>query len=148
AIIRRSAAILDIGIEPEAGEEIAVRARGTPRIANRLLRRVRDFAQVRAAGRISLEVARDALDLFQVDTEGLDKVDMAILSALAERFRGRPVGLTTLAVAVGEEPDTIEDVYEPFLLRKGFIQRTPRGRLATLSAYEHLGLREAFERLV
>jgi Holliday junction DNA helicase RuvB len=148
SIIRRSAAILDIGIEPEAGEEIAVRSRGTPRIANRLLRRVRDFAQVRAAGRISLAVARDALDLFQVDTEGLDKVDMAILSALAERFRGRPVGLTTLAVAVGEEPDTIEDVYEPFLLRKGFIQRTPRGRLATLSAYEHLGLREAFERLV
>jgi Holliday junction DNA helicase RuvB len=148
AIIRRSAAILDIGIEPEAGDEIAVRSRGTPRIANRLLRRVRDFAQVRAAGRISLQVARDALDLFQVDTEGLDKVDMAILSALVERFRGRPVGLTTLAVAVGEEPDTIEDVYEPFLLRKGFIQRTPRGRLATPSAYEHLGLREAFERLV
>ncbi len=148
AIVRRSAAILDIGIEQEAGEEIAVRSRGTPRIANRLLRRVRDFAQVRAAGRISLQVARDALDLFQVDTEGLDKVDMAILRALAERFRGRPVGLTTLAVAVGEEPDTIEDVYEPFLLRKGFIQRTPRGRLATLSAYEHLGLREAFQRLV
>src|SRR4029077_19411897 len=88
------------------------------------------------------------LDLFQVDTEGLDKVDMAILSALAERFRGRPVGLTTLAVGVGEEPDTIEDVYEPFLLRKGFIQRTPRGRLATLSAYEHLGLPEASQRLV
>jgi Holliday junction DNA helicase RuvB len=95
-----------------------------------------------------LEVARDALQLFQVDGEGLDKVDMAILHALAERFRGRPVGLTTLAVAVGEEPDTIEDVYEPYLLRKGFIQRTPRGRMATGAAYEHLGLREAFERLV
>ena len=135
-------------MEPHAAEEIAVRSRGTPRIANRLLRRVRDFAQVRAAGRVSLAVARDALDLFEVDAEGLDKVDMAILSALADRFRGRPVGLNTLAVAVGEEPDTIEDVYEPYLLRKGFIQRTPRGRLATVSAYEHLGLREAFERLV
>ncbi|HMC08487.1 MAG TPA: Holliday junction DNA helicase RuvB C-terminal domain-containing protein, partial [Actinomycetota bacterium] len=146
--VRRSAAILAIVMEPHAAEEIAVRSRGTPRIANRLLRRVRDFAQVRAAGRVSLAVARDALDLFEVDAEGLDKVDMAILSALADRFRGRPVGLNTLAVAVGEEPDTIEDVYEPYLLRKGFIQRTPRGRLATVSAYEHLGLREAFERLV
>jgi Holliday junction DNA helicase RuvB len=148
AVVRRSAGILGIAIDGEAAEEIASRSRGTPRIANRLLRRVRDYAQVRAAGDISLLVARDALDLFQVDTEGLDKVDIAILSALAERFRGRPVGLSTLAVAVGEEPETIEDVYEPYLLRKGFLQRTPRGRLATLTAYEHLGLREAYERLV
>jgi Holliday junction DNA helicase RuvB len=148
SIVTRSAAIIGVEIEPEATAEIAARARGTPRIANRLLRRVRDYAQVRASGRISLEVAQDALDLFEVDTEGFDKVDLAILSALIERFRGRPVGLTTLAVAVGEEPETIEDVYEPYLLRKGFIQRTPRGRLATLSAYEHLGLREAYQRLM
>lgn len=148
AVIRRSAGILGIGIDGEAGDEIASRSRGTPRIANRLLRRVRDFAQVRAAGEITLAVAQDALDLFQVDVEGLDKVDLAILSALVERFRGRPVGLSTLAVAVAEEPDTIEDVYEPYLLRKGFLQRTPRGRVATLAAYEHLGLREVAERLV
>ncbi|HEU5002827.1 MAG TPA: Holliday junction branch migration DNA helicase RuvB [Actinomycetota bacterium] len=139
-VVRRSAAILEIEIDREASEEIASRARGTPRIANRLLRRVRDYAQVRAAGVIALDVAQDALDLFQVDVEGLDKVDIAILEALTQRFRGRPVGLSTLAVAVGEEPETIEDVYEPYLLRKGFLQRTPRGRLATLTAYEHLGL--------
>ncbi|HLI57464.1 MAG TPA: Holliday junction branch migration DNA helicase RuvB [Actinomycetota bacterium] len=148
AVIWRSAGILGIVIDAEAGEEIASRSRGTPRIANRLLRRVRDYAQVRAGGEISLAVAQDALDVFQVDVEGLDKVDLAILSALVERFRGRPVGLSTLAVAVGEEPDTIEDVYEPYLLRKGFLQRTPRGRLATVAAYEHLGLREVAERLV
>ena len=148
AVIRRSAHILEIPIDVEAAEEIAGRARGTPRIANRLLRRVRDFAQVRAGGAISLAVAQDALELFEVDVEGLDKVDMAILSALAERFRGRPVGLSTLAVAIGEEPDTIEDVYEPYLLRKGFLQRTPRGRQATPAAYEHLGIRPSSDRLI
>lgn len=147
-IIRRSAAILGIPVDPDAAAEIAVRSRGTPRVANRLLRRVRDYAQVRAGGRISLQVARDALTLFQVDREGLDKVDKEILRTLTERFRGHPVGLSTLAVAVGEEPDTVEDVYEPYLLRKGFIQRTPRGRLATAAAYEHLGLVETGGRLL
>lgn len=139
-IVRRSAALLQIEIDNAAAVEIAGRARGTPRIANRLLRRVRDYAQVRADGRIGLEVAEDALSVFQIDTEGLDKVDAAILTALTTSFRGRPVGLNTLAVAVGEEPDTLEEVYEPFLLRKGFIVRTPRGRVATTPAYEHLGL--------
>lgn len=148
AIVTRSAAILAVEIIRDAAEEIARRSRGTPRVANRLLRRVRDYAQVRAGGSIDLDVARDALALFQVDAEGLDKVDKAILEALVERFRGRPVGLGTLAIAVGEEPDTVEDVYEPYLLRRGFIQRTPRGRLATTAAYEHLGLTEGADRLV
>jgi Holliday junction DNA helicase RuvB len=139
AIVARSARILGIAVEDQAAAEIAGRSRGTPRIANRLLRRVRDFAQVRADGHITLAVARDALSLFEVDTLGLDKVDKAILVTLIERFGGRPVGLSTLAVAVGEEPDTVEDVYEPFLLRKGFIQRTPRGRIPTPAAYDHLG---------
>lgn len=148
AIVTRSAAILGVEITAEAGSEIARRSRGTPRVANRLLRRVRDYAQVRAGGIIDLDVAGDALVLFQVDAEGLDKVDKAILEALVDRFRGRPVGLGTLAIAVGEEPDTVEDVYEPYLLRRGFIQRTPRGRLATPAAYEHLGLVEGADRLV
>ena len=148
SILRRSASILGIELEAEAGAEIAGRARGTPRVANRLLRRVRDFAQVRADGRITLSVARDALELFEVDTEGLDKVDKAILRVLVDHFRGRPVGLGTLAVAVGEEPDTVEDVYEPYLLRKGFIQRTARGRVATPSAYEHLGVAETADTLL
>jgi Holliday junction DNA helicase RuvB len=148
SIIIRSASILSVEVSPDAGWEIASRSRGTPRVANRLLRRVRDFAEVRAEGRITLEVARDALALFEVDAEGLDKVDKAILSALVERFAGKPVGLGTLAVAVGEEPDTVEDVYEPYLLRRGFIQRTPRGRLATASAFEHLGLSKAADTLI
>lgn len=148
AIIKRSAAILAIELDVPAANEIASRSRGTPRIANRLLRRVRDFAQVRAEGRIDLEVAKAALALFEVDTEGLDKVDKAILVALIERFRGRAVGLSTLAIAVGEEPDTVEDVYEPYLLRKGFIQRTPRGRVATAAAYEHLGIVQTSDRLL
>ena len=140
AIVRRSGSILPVPVGPDAAREVASRARGTPRIANRLLRRVRDYAQVRGDGRATLDVARAALSLFEVDAEGLDKVDKAILEALVHRFRGRPVGLGTLAIAVGEEPDTVEDVYEPYLLRKGFMQRTPRGRLATPSAYEHLGV--------
>lgn len=147
-IVTRSASILGVHIDEDAAAEIASRSRGTPRVANRLLRRVRDFAQVRADGRISIEVARAALKLFEVDAEGLDKVDKAILSALVERFRGRPVGLSTLAVAIGEEPDTVEDVYEPYLLRRGFIQRTPRGRVATATAFEHLGVIETADTLL
>ena len=147
-ILKRSASLLNLEIAHDAAVEIAGRSRGTPRIANRLLRRVRDYAQVRADGRIDREVARDALSLFEIDVEGLDKVDMAILTALIQRFRGKPVGLSTLAVAVGEEPDTLEEVYEPYLLRKGFIQRTPRGRLATTPAYEHLGYLQSADRLL
>lgn len=142
-IVQRSARLLGLEMDRDAATEIAGRSRGTPRIANRLLRRVRDYAQVRADGRIGRRVAQDALCLFEIDTEGLDKVDMAILTALVQRFRGRPVGLSTLAVAVGEEPNTLEEVYEPYLLRKGFIVRTPRGRLATAPAYEHLGILES-----
>jgi Holliday junction DNA helicase RuvB len=138
-IVRRSARILGVEIDEGGGREIALRSRGTPRIANRLLRRVRDFAQVRADGAIDHEVARRALALFRVDERGLDKVDRAILDALVRRFGGGPVGLSTLSVAVGEEPDTIEDVYEPYLMQIGFIARTPRGRAATPAAFDHLG---------
>jgi Holliday junction DNA helicase RuvB len=148
AIITRSAEILGVEIMGDAAAEISGRSRGTPRVANRLLRRVRDYAQVRADGRVTLDVARQGLSLFEVDEEGLDKVDVAIITALVERFRGQPVGLGTLAVAIGEEPDTVADVYEPYLLRKGFIQRTPRGRIATESAYEHLGLQTAADTLL
>ncbi|HEX2240564.1 MAG TPA: Holliday junction branch migration DNA helicase RuvB [Actinomycetota bacterium] len=139
-IVTRAAAILEIHIDEEASFEIARRARGTPRIANSLLRRVRDFAQVRASGSIDGDVARRALEVFLVDQRGLDKVDAAILDALIHRFGGGPVGLTTLAVAVGEEPDTIEDVYEPYLLQLGFLRRTARGRVATEAAWQHLGV--------
>jgi Holliday junction DNA helicase RuvB len=140
AIIERTARILGVAFEHRGAREIAGRARGTPRIANRLLRRVRDFAEVRAAGTITAEVARDALTLFDVDTLGLDQVDRALLRALCETFAGHPVGLGTLAVAVSEEPDTVEDVHEPFLLTRGLLRRTPRGRVATAAAYAHLGL--------
>ncbi|MDQ4004739.1 MAG: Holliday junction branch migration DNA helicase RuvB [Actinomycetota bacterium] len=139
-VIRRSAGILEVAVDDDAAEEIARRARGTPRIANRLLRRVRDFAQVRADGHVTLEVAADALVLFEVDERGLDRVDLSILTSLAERFGGGPVGLSTLAAAVGEETGTIEEVYEPFLLQIGFLQRTPRGRVVTEAAYRHLGM--------
>lgn len=138
-IVARSAEILEVPIDEAGGHEIARRSRGTPRIANRLLRRVRDFAQVRGDGTIDVEVAKAALLLFKVDERGLDKVDASLLDALVNRFSGGPVGLSTLAVAVGEEPDTIEDVYEPYLLRLGFLRRTPRGRVATEAAFEHLG---------
>ena len=141
AIVLRSAGILGVPIEPGAASEVARRSRGTPRIANRLLKRVRDFAEVRGDGKVSLSVARQALALFGVDDRGLDKLDRAVLSALCERFGGGPVGLTTLAVAVGEEPDTVEDVYEPFLLQQGFMLRTPRGRVATSTAWTHIGLK-------
>ncbi len=138
-VVRRSAGILEVEVEDDGAEEIARRARGTPRIANRLLRRVRDYAQVRGDGRVTLEAAADALALFEVDERGLDRLDLSILSALVERFDGGPVGLSTLSAAVGEETGTIEEVYEPYLLQIGFLQRTPRGRVATEEAYRHLG---------
>jgi Holliday junction DNA helicase RuvB len=137
-IVSRSAGILNVPIEPEGALEIARRARGTPRIANRLLRRVRDFAQVRAEGRISRAVADAALKLLEVDQKGLDKMDHAILLAIIDKFSGGPVGVETLAAAIGEERETIEDVYEPFLIQEGYLSRTRRGRTATVLAYEHL----------
>jgi Holliday junction DNA helicase RuvB len=139
-IVRRSAGILDVEVDAEGAVEIARRSRGTPRVANRLLRRVRDFAEVKRDGRVTADVARGGLELFEVDEEGLDKVDLAILGAIVRRFGGGPVGLSTLAASVGEETDTIEDVYEPYLLQLGFLSRTPRGRVATQRAYAHLGL--------
>ena len=139
----RSAGILGTPVETAGSEEIARRSRGTPRIANRLLRRVRDYAQVRGDGRVTHETAGLALALFEVDERGLDKLDLSILSSLVRKFQGGPVGLSTLAAAVGEETETIEDVYEPYLLQLGFIKRTPRGRVATEAAYGHLGLSPA-----
>ncbi|HEX9891867.1 MAG TPA: Holliday junction branch migration DNA helicase RuvB [Actinomycetota bacterium] len=138
-VVVRSAGILDIEVDPEGAAEISGRSRGTPRIANRLLRRVRDYSQVRGDGRISRPAAADALLLFEVDERGLDRIDISILEALIERFDGGPVGLSTLAAAIGEDQGTLEDVYEPYLLQLGFLQRTPRGRLATERAYRHLG---------
>lgn len=139
-VLQRSAGLLDVEVRDDGAEEIARRARGTPRIANRLLRRVRDFAEVRADGVISKDVAAEALALYEVDQEGLDRLDRAVLRALLRGFGGGPVGLSTLAVAVGEEPETVEVVAEPFLLRGGLLARTPRGRIATPAAWEHLGL--------
>jgi Holliday junction DNA helicase RuvB len=138
-IVRRSAGILGVEVDEEGATEIAGRSRGTPRIANRLLRRVRDFAQVRGDGRITLDAAAQALALFEVDERGLDKLDLSILETLVQKFQGGPVGLSTLAAAVGEETDTVEDVYEPYLMQLGFLKRTPRGRVATEAAYAHLG---------
>ncbi|MFN8557569.1 MAG: Holliday junction branch migration DNA helicase RuvB [Dehalococcoidia bacterium] len=138
-IITRNAALLRVTIEPEGAAEIARRSRGTPRIANRLLRRVRDFAQVKGTGVITLTAAREAL-AGQVDELGLDQMDRTILRAIIERFDGGPVGLDTLAASISEESDTVTDVYEPFLLQLGFLQRTPRGRIATRHAYAHLGI--------
>jgi Holliday junction DNA helicase RuvB len=140
SVVIRSAGILGVEIDDEGSAEIARRSRGTPRIANRLLRRVRDFTQVRRDGRIDREVAAAALALFEVDEEGLDRLDLSILEALVDRFAGGPVGLSTLAAAVGEDTGTLEEVYEPYLLQLGFIQRTPRGRMATERAYRHLGV--------
>ncbi|GAB3990041.1 Holliday junction branch migration DNA helicase RuvB [Nocardioides marmoraquaticus] len=139
-IVRRSADLLDVELRPDGSAEIAGRSRGTPRIANRLLRRVRDYAQVRADGVVGREVARRALDLFEVDESGLDRLDRGVLDALCRRFGGGPVGLSTLAVAVGEERETVEEVAEPFLVRLGLLARTPRGRVATPAAWAHLGL--------
>jgi holliday junction DNA helicase RuvB len=139
-IVGRSAGILSVRTDEEGASEIARRSRGTPRIANRLLRRVRDFAEVRHEGAITGDIARAGLAVFEVDEEGLDRLDHAILRTLIEKFGGGPVGLTTLAAAVGEEPDTVEDVVEPYLLQLGFLTRTPRGRVATERAYRHIGI--------
>ncbi len=140
-IVIRSAAVLGIAIDRDGAREIARRSRGTPRIANRLLRRVRDFAEVKAQGVITRKVADKALSMLDVDEKGLDRMDRQILSIIIKRFQGGPVGLDTIAVSVGEESGTLEEVYEPFLVQEGFLQRTPRGRLATDKAYEHLGLK-------
>jgi Holliday junction DNA helicase RuvB len=140
AIVRRSAALLGVAIEEEGALAIAARSRGTPRVANRLLKRVRDYAEVRGDGVVTARTAAAALQLLEVDRAGLDRLDREILRTICEKFSGGPVGLSTLAVSVGEEQDTIEDVYEPYLLQRGLIERTPRGRAATPRAFEHLGL--------
>ena len=139
-IVVRSSAVLGVHTDAAGARAIAERSRGTPRVANRLLKRVRDFAQVRGTGRIDATTADAALDLMGVDAEGLDRLDRELLNLICASFSGGPVGLSTLAAAVGEEPDTIEDVYEPYLLQRGFLQRTPRGRCATAHAFRHLGL--------
>jgi Holliday junction DNA helicase RuvB len=140
-IVIRSARILGVTLEPGAAEELAGRARGTPRVANRLLRRVRDYAQVRADGAISPDVARAALKLLEVDEHGFDEIDRRLLRTIIDKFGGGPVGLNTIAAAISEEKDAIEDIYEPFLIQIGFLDRTPRGRVATARAYEYFGLR-------
>ncbi|KJK45023.1 ATP-dependent DNA helicase RuvB [Lentzea aerocolonigenes] len=139
-IVKRSAKILGVDVHDDGAKEIAGRSRGTPRIANRLLRRVRDFAEVRADGRVTEEIAKQALQVYDVDQLGLDRLDRAVLSALVRSFNGGPVGVSTLAVAVGEEPTTVEEVCEPYLVRAGMLARTPRGRVATPAAWHHLGL--------
>ncbi|MFE7528147.1 Holliday junction branch migration DNA helicase RuvB [Kitasatospora sp. NPDC057542] len=139
-VVHRSAALLDVEIDPAGAAEIAGRSRGTPRIANRLLRRVRDYAQVRHDGQVTAGIAAQALDVYEVDARGLDRLDRAVLDALLRLFGGGPVGLSTLAVAVGEESETVEEVAEPFLVREGLLARTPRGRIATAAAWQHLGL--------
>lgn len=139
-IVRRSGATLNLDVPPDAADVIASRSRGTPRIANRLLRRVRDFAQVRNDGRVTADLAAQALDLFEVDPLGLDRLDRAVLEAICLKFDGGPVGLSTLAISVGEEMETVAEVAEPFLVRQGFVMRTPRGRVATAAAWEHLGV--------
>ena len=139
-IVRRSARILGVHLDEDAGDEIARRSRGTPRIANRLLRRVRDYAQVKADGVVSKAVADAALKMLDVDALGLDVLDRKLLLAVIEKFSGGPVGLENLAHAIGEDAETIEDVLEPYLIQQGFLQRTPRGRIATPGAYRHLGI--------
>ena len=139
-IVKRSARILDIDIDDQASKEIACRSRGTPRIANSLLRRVRDFAQVKGNGDINLEITRYSLDALNIDKRGLDMMDNKILSTIIHKFKGGPVGLTTIATAVGEDAGTIEEVYEPFLIQEGFLRRTPRGREVTEISYKHLGI--------
>jgi len=139
-IVRRSADLLDLAITEDASAELGSRSRGTPRIANRLLRRVRDYAEVRAGGSVDLAVAQNALELYEVDQLGLDRLDRAVLTALCVNFGGGPVGISTLAVAVAEEAETVEELAEPFLVRLGFLARTPRGRVATPAAWQHLGL--------
>ena len=139
-IVKRSARILDVAIDDEAANEVALRSRGTPRIANALLRRVRDFAMVKGEGHIDLPITRFALSALNIDSRGLDQMDNRILGTIIEKFNGGPVGLNTIATAVGEEAGTVEEVYEPFLIKEGFLKRTPRGREATALAYEHLGI--------
>ena len=146
-IVKRSARILGVEIADDAAEEIAGRSRGTPRIANRILRRVRDVAQVRHEGSITTAIAREALELLEVDEAGLERMDSGLLRTIVEKFDGGPVGLTTLAASLGEEPDTIEDVYEPFMLQLGFIQRTPRGRTITKLGRAHIGAAPAETKL-
>ena len=138
--MRRSAGILEIELDEDGASAIAARSRGTPRVANRLLKRVRDFAEVRMEGVVTARAAHAALEMLEVDARGLDRLDREILHAICAKFDGGPVGLSTLAIAVGEEQDTIEDVYEPYLLQEGLIKRTPRGRAATPAAFAHLGL--------
>ena len=139
-IISRSARILDVPIEEEATGELARRSRGTPRVANRLLRRVRDYAEVRADGRVTVDVARQALTLLEVDDQGFDEADRRLLRAIIDKFNGGPVGLNSIAAAISEEKEAIEDIYEPYLIQLGFLDRTPRGRVATPRAYEYFGL--------
>ena len=139
-IVTRAAEVLNVAVETGGAEEIACRSRGTPRVANRLLKRVRDFAMVDGKNIITREVADKALGMLEVDPSGLDRTDRRILAAIIEKFNGGPVGVETIAAAVSEETDTIEDVYEPFLLQMGFLNRTPRGRTATIAAYRHLGI--------
>lgn len=139
-IVRRSASLLGVALADEAAGEIATRARGTPRVANRILRRVRDYVEVRAGGKATLEATREAIDLLEVDALGLDVNDRRLLRAIVEQFEGGPVGLETIAAAISEESDTVFDVYEPFLLKRGLLQRTPRGRMATAAAWRHLGI--------
>ena len=138
-IVKRSAGLLNLEIDSKAAQEIAGRSRGTPRVANALLRRVRDFAQVKGSGKIDLEIARYALEALNIDTHGLDEIDNKILNTIIDKFKGGPVGLTTIATALGEDPGTLEEVYEPFLIKEGFLKRTPRGREVTELAYRHLG---------
>ena len=139
-IVLRSAGLLGVGCTAEAAHEIALRSRGTPRISNRLLRRVRDFAQVKGRGVIDPKIARYALEALNIDRYGLDEIDNKILTTIISKFHGGPVGLTTIATAIGEDPGTVEEVYEPFLIKEGFIKRTPRGREVTMLAYSHLGI--------
>jgi len=139
-IVRRSARILNVALDEDAAVELARRSRGTPRIANRLLRRVRDFAQVRAQGRITAVVAGDAFKLLEVDEQGFDEVDRKLLQTIIDKFSGGPVGVNSLAAAIHEDKDAIEDIYEPFLIQAGFLDRTPRGRVATPRAYQYFGL--------
>jgi len=140
-IVRRSAEILGVDIDEDGGHEIASRARGTPRIANRLLRRVRDYAQVRGAGRVDRSTAQAALEMMEVDKHGFDDIDRKLLLTIIEKYQGGPVGVNTLAAALAEEPEAIEEIYEPFLIQIGFLDRTPRGRVATKLAYDHFGIR-------
>ncbi len=139
-IVRRSARILEVDVDPSAAHEIARRSRGTPRIANRLLRRVRDYAQVRADGRITADVAKAGLTLLEVDSHGFDEIDRRLLRTIIDKFGGGPVGINTIAAAINEEKDAITDIYEPFLIQAGFLDRTPRGRVATSKAYQYFGL--------